>query len=59
MSHCPSNPIIEFLAYADGKHDLLSIAEATGIYAGDLIPIAKKMHDSDLIEVGTICPSTW
>lgn len=50
-SHNQVQKMIGFLAYADGKQDLLSIAEATGIYAGDLIPIAKKMLDSDLIEV--------
>lgn len=43
--------MMNFIAYADGRHDLLSIAEITGIYAGDIIPIVKKLLDQDLIEI--------
>jgi aminopeptidase-like protein len=38
------------ISYADGKHTLIEIAEKINVYAGDLIPIVKKMLAADLFE---------
>ncbi len=41
--------MMNFIAYADGSNDLLSIAEKTNVYAGDLIPVIKKLKNTDLV----------
>ncbi len=42
--------MMNFLAYCDGEHDLVWIAEKIGRYAGDLIPLIGQLMDHDLIE---------
>lgn len=46
--------MMDLIAYADGQHDLLSIAEIIGHDMRDLVPIAKKMIDANLFELVSI-----
>jgi aminopeptidase-like protein len=38
------------LAYADGRHDLLSVADMLAVPVWDLAPIAAKLHEHGLLE---------
>jgi len=40
----------DFLAYADGTNDLISIAEIIGVSAERLVPLAKKLLEVELIK---------
>jgi aminopeptidase-like protein len=42
--------MMDFLAYADGTQDLVRIAERTGVYAGELIPLAARLLEAGVIE---------
>jgi aminopeptidase-like protein len=42
--------MMNFIAYADGKHSLIEIANIIGVYAGDLIPIIKQLTEAELLE---------
>ncbi len=42
--------MMNVLAYADGQHDLIALAERIGVYAGDLLPIIKALEQAGLIE---------
>lgn len=46
----PINAIMDLLAYADGRHDLLAICERIGIHALDGAVIAQKMLNAGLLE---------
>jgi aminopeptidase domain protein len=41
--------MLDFLAYADGKNDLIAISDRIGVAVADLLPIARKMYKADLI----------
>lgn len=41
--------MMNLIAYCDGNHDLVSIAEEISIYAGDLIDIASLLVDANLL----------
>ncbi len=41
--------MVDLIAYADGGRDLLDVAETIGRYAGDLIPIATRLHQEGLL----------
>ena len=41
--------IMNVLAYADGKNDLIQIASLTGLFAIDVINIIKELHDKGLL----------
>ena len=41
--------MLDFLAYADGKNDLIAISDRIGVAVGDLLPIARKMYKADLV----------
>ena len=41
--------MMDFIAYADGKNDLVSIAERIGASFQDLLPIVSKLRDANLI----------
>lgn len=43
--------MVDFIAYADGKHDLLYISEMIGIAVKELIPIVEKLLQNGLLEV--------
>lgn len=43
--------MMDLLAYADGRLDLLAIAERIGVYAGDLVPIAERLTGEGVLEV--------
>lgn len=43
--------ITNLIAYADGKRDLIAISEKIGVPLTELIPIAKKLYEGDLLEV--------
>lgn len=43
--------MVDFIAYADGKHDLLQISEMIGIAVKELIPIVEKLLQNGLLEV--------
>lgn len=42
--------LLNFLAYADGAHDLIAIAERIGLPARTCIELAERLLDADLIE---------
>lgn len=42
--------LLNFLAYADGAHDLIAIAERIGLPARTCIELAERLRDADLIE---------
>jgi hypothetical protein len=42
--------MMNFIAYADGAHSLLDIAEKIGVYAGEMIPLAQKLQQNSLFE---------
>ncbi len=42
--------MMNFIAYADGKTDLINIAEKIGIYANDLLQIVKSLIDNELMD---------
>lgn len=41
--------LTDFIAYADGSNDLFDISEIIGVPVKELIPIAEKLFDNDLI----------
>ena len=41
--------MMDFLAYCDGDHDLIQIAERIEAYAGDLVPLAQRLSVADVI----------
>lgn len=43
--------MVDFIAYADGKHDLLQISEIIGVAVKDLIPVVEKLLQNGLLEV--------
>lgn len=43
--------MVDFIAYADGKHDLLQISEIIGVAVKELIPVIKKLLGNDLLEI--------
>ncbi|MFM6395541.1 winged helix-turn-helix domain-containing protein [Planktothrix sp.] len=42
--------MMDLITYADGKHDLIDIANIVGVSAIKLIPIVYKLLEADLIE---------
>ncbi|MFC1760444.1 DUF4910 domain-containing protein, partial [Planctomycetota bacterium] len=42
--------MMNFIAYADGNHDLVDIAEKCNLYAGSLIPVAARLEEAELLE---------
>lgn len=40
----------DFIAYADGKNDLIEISNIIGVPVNELIPIVEKLIDNDLID---------
>ena len=42
--------ILSLIAYADGNHTLLEIADKIGVFAGDLVPIVKKILEANLFD---------
>jgi aminopeptidase-like protein len=43
-------PMMDMIAYADGRHSLLEIAEIIGVPAWELPPICRKLFEHGLIE---------
>jgi aminopeptidase-like protein len=41
---------LSLIAYADGNHTLLEIANKIGVFAGDLIPLVKKILEANLFD---------
>ena len=46
---CQTRALKNFLAYADGNHDLLAIADKIGVSALDCMTIAEKLRQAGLI----------
>jgi len=44
------------IAYSDGRHDLLSIAEEVGLYAGNFTHWTKKLLDAGYLEIAQPSP---
>ena len=45
----------DFIAYADGKNDLIGISDIIHVPVRELVPIAKKLTDNGLADVSYIC----
>jgi len=43
--------MMNFIAYCDGEHSLLEIAEKVNKYAIDLIPLAKRLYQEKLLTI--------
>lgn len=43
--------MVDLIAYADGKNDLIAISERIGVPVKDLLPIVQKLRDAALIRV--------
>ena len=43
--------MMDFIAYADGKRDLIEISDIIGDPVSDLIPIANKLKEAGLLEI--------
>lgn len=43
--------MMDLMAYCDGHHDLIDIAERLGVSAAVLIPIANKLHEEGLLRI--------
>lgn len=41
--------MMDFMAYADGRNDLIDISDRIGVPVRDLLPTLKKLYDTDLI----------
>ena len=41
--------MVDFLAYADGKNDLIDVSDRIGVAVADLFSIVRKMDEADLI----------
>ena len=41
--------VLNVMAYADGQHDLLGMAEKIGVNMNELVPIVQKLLDFDLL----------
>lgn len=46
--------MVNFIAYADGKHDLLEISEIIGVAVKELIPIIEKLRQNELLEIADV-----
>jgi aminopeptidase-like protein len=42
--------MMNLIAYTDGKHDLLDIAEIIGVYVGELIPLSLRLKEKELLK---------
>jgi aminopeptidase-like protein len=42
--------MMNILAYADGKHDLIAIAERINVPAETCVPILETLHGEGLVE---------
>ena len=42
--------MVDFIAYADGKKDLLEISNIIGVPVSHLIPVITKLTEADLLE---------
>ncbi|WP_170830352.1 DUF4910 domain-containing protein [Maridesulfovibrio ferrireducens] len=49
------NAMMNFLAYADGTNDLISISDRIGVPMHELFPIVQKMYDNGLISTIETC----
>lgn len=45
------NTMVNFIAYADGKNDLIDISEKIGVPVKELVPVVKKLMENDLVSV--------
>lgn len=43
--------MVDFIAYADGKHDLIEISERIGVSVNQLIPIIRRLKEAELLRV--------
>ena len=41
--------MMDFLAYADGRNDLISIADIIGVPVSDILPIVSRLKEAGLI----------
>lgn len=43
--------MVDFIAYADGKNDLIEISNIIGVAVKDIVPIAEKLLEANLLKV--------
>lgn len=50
-NHNEINAMMDFIAYADGKHDLIEISDRIGASVLQLVPLVQRLEEAELLSV--------